>query len=173
MRELETERLYLRKVRETDAQTIFDNWANSEKVTRFLEWFPHKSIEVTKAFLSYIVPQYEQDNCFRWVIQRKSDNALMGMIDVVKYKDGFPVIGYCSGERFWGNGYMTEACKAVINELFYAGYNTILISAVKENIGSNRVIQKCGFQFIESKERKLSDLKPETVTVNYYRLDKE
>jgi len=50
MRELETERLYLRKVRETDAQTIFDNWANSEKVTRFLEWFPHKSVKLLKRF---------------------------------------------------------------------------------------------------------------------------
>ena len=173
MRELETNRLYLRRVSINDAQEMYKNWANSENVTRFLEWSPHRSVEDTKAFLSYILPQYEQDDCFRWGIVRKSDNVLMGMIDVVRFRNGCPEIGYSSGEMFWGNGYMTEACKAVINELFSFGYNTIFISAVKENIGSNRVIQKSGFKFVESKERSLSDIKPVTVTMNYYRLDKE
>ena len=173
MRELETDRLFLRKIRETDAQTIFDNWASSEKVTEYLQWNAHRTVEDTKAYLSYILPQYEQDNCFRWGIVRKSDNTLMGMIDVVKFKDGCPVIGYCSGEKFWGSGYMTEACIAVIKELFAEGYNTVFISAEKENIGSNRVIEKCGFKFVKSEERAKSEIKPEIVTINYYRLDKK
>lgn len=173
MRELETERLYLRRVKESDAQTMFDNWTSSEKVSEYLQWSAHRSVEDAKAFLSYILPQYEQDDCYRWGIVRKSDNTLMGMIDVVKFKDGCPEIGYCSGERFWGNGYMTEACKAVIDELFNAGYKTIFISAIKENIGSNRVIEKSGFKFVKSAERAQSKIKPEIVTMNYYRLDKE
>ena len=93
MRELETERLYLRRVKESDAQTMFDNWTSSENVSEYLQWSAHRSVEDTKAFLSYILPQYEQDDCYRWGIVRKSDNTLMGMIDVVKFKDGCPEIG--------------------------------------------------------------------------------
>ena len=45
--------------------------------------------------------------------------------------------------------------------------------AVRENIGSNRVIRKAGFRPVKTYERPLSDSKPEIVTINSYRLDKE
>lgn len=44
---------------------------------------------------------------------------------------------------------MTEVCKQLIEILFEDGYKKIIIKAVKENIGSNRVIEKCGFSFIK------------------------
>ena len=81
-------------------------------------------------------------------------------------------MGYYIGEKYWGNGYMTEACKAVVEELFADGYKTILIGAIKENIGSNRVIEKCGFMFEKSIDERMSYCKPEIVTKNYYRIDR-
>lgn len=173
MKEIETERLYLRKLKREDAQTMFDNWANDPEVTKYMTWNPHKSVDETYAIVDKWLAEYANHDCYRWGIERKSDKVLMGMIDVVEYRDGSPEIGYCSGKKFWGNGYMTEALKAVVEQLFSDGYETLLIEALKANIGSNRVIQKAGFEFIETSVHPVSQIKPEPVEINFYRLNKQ
>ena len=122
--------------------------------------------------MDFWLEEYKKDNCYRYGIERLSDGALMGMIDVVGYHHGNPVIGYCSGRKYWGNGYMTEALGAVVQELFSEGYDTIRIEAAQENIGSNRVIQKAGFEFVGSREAQISEIKPVIMTINSYRLQK-
>lgn len=172
MRELETERLRLRALRPDDVQAIFDGWASDPEVTRYLTWNPHKSPDQTRTIMDFWLGEYEKADCFRYGIERKADKTLMGMLDVVGFRDGTPVIGYCSGRQYWNQGYMTEAFQAVIRELFACGYSAIIVEAVRENTGSNRVIEKCGFRFTGSSERPLSRLKPDIVTINAYRLDK-
>ncbi|MBR3908105.1 MAG: N-acetyltransferase, partial [Clostridia bacterium] len=46
-----TERLILRKFTVGDANDMYNNWANSEKVTCFLSWKPHESVDATKQLL--------------------------------------------------------------------------------------------------------------------------
>ncbi len=170
MRELETERLRLRRVRREDVQRIFDFWACDPEVTKYLTWLPHSSVEVTNRIMDIWLKDYEQPDCYRYGIERKDTGELIGMIDVVGYHDGSPVIGYCSGRPAWGHGYMTEALKGVCAMLFDEGYDSIEIEAVRENIGSNRVIQKAGFQLVTSYEKAQSAVKPGLVTLNAYRL---
>ena len=123
--------------------------------------------------MAFWLEEYKKDDCFRYGIERKADKALMGMIDVVGFPDGVPVIGYCSGRQYWNQGYMTEAFQAVVQELFSVGYEAIIVEAVRENIGSNRVIEKTGFTFVGSSERPISRFKPDIVTINSYRLEKK
>lgn len=173
MKRLETERLILRFITADDVQAIYENWARDPEVTKYLTWQAHEDISVTKAVVENWLSEYKNDNCYRYGIERKEDGELMGMIDVVGYHHGNPVIGYCSGRKYWNNGYMTEALKAVIEELFSDGYKTIVIEAVAENTGSNRVIQKAGFELVASRRDAISQIKPEIVTINSYRLNKE
>ena len=173
MKELETERLLLRHIRRDDAQRIFDCWASDPEVTRYLTWQPHASVAVTEAIVARWLAEYEQPDCYRYGIELRETGELIGMIDVVGYHHGNPVIGYCSGRAYWGNGYMTEALKALCAALFEAGYSMIRIEAVRENIGSNRVIQKAGFRFANSREQPMSESKPEIVTINSYYLTRE
>ncbi len=147
MRETETQRLRLRRIRCSDAEHIYRTWARDPEVTRYLTWQPHESPEVTRKIVELWTADYGKEDTFRWGIERKEDGVLMGMIDVVGFRDGKPVIGYCLGREFWNRGYMTETLKAVLAELFDAGYDTVYIEAVAENIGSNRVIGKAGFTF--------------------------
>ena len=170
MREFETERLFLRRIREDDAQRMFECWASDPEVPKYMTWKAHESIDDTKRMIDGWLKAYDKPDCFRWGIELKSEKQLIGMIDVVEIVDGEPVIGYCSGKAYWGNGYMTEAFKAVIPEIFDGGYDSIFIEAVDDNIGSNRVILKNGFTLIESKVQKLSDANPITVKLNSYRL---
>ncbi|MGL5084675.1 MAG: hypothetical protein ACRC68_02980 [Clostridium sp.] len=48
--EIETERLLLRKFLENDVLSSYNNWTSDEKVTEFLRWEAHSSIEVTKKY---------------------------------------------------------------------------------------------------------------------------
>ena len=170
MRELETDRLRLRKIRREDALAIYNGWACDPEVTRYLTWEPHESVIVTEQIVDHWLAEYDKPDTFRYGIERKADGALMGMIDVVGYHHGNPVIGYCSGRAYWGNGYMTEALGAVTEMLFAEGYDTIVIEAAADNIGSNRVIQKNGFRLVDVYTAPLSDTKPEPVVKNSYRL---
>ena len=173
MKELETERLLLRRIRREDAQRIYDCWASDPEVTRYLTWQPHASVAVTEAIVARWLADYDKPDTYRYGIELRETGELIGMIDVVGYHHGNPVIGDCSGRAYWGNGYMTEALKALCAALFEAGYSMIRIEAVRENIGSNRVIQKAGFRFANSREQPMSESKPEIVTINSYYLTRE
>ena len=105
-----------------------------------------------------------------FAIVLKKEDKLIGGIDVVGYLggvNGTPVIGYNLARKYWGSGYMTEACRCVIEYLFSKGYPEIRIDAMSENAASIRVIQKCGGIFLKTDEDYLP-LKDKTVLVNRY-----
>ena len=109
----------------------------------------------------------------RFVITLKGKDDPIGSIDVVSCVNEEPEIGYCLSRKLWGQGLMTETCKAFIQHLFDLGYQKVIIKAAEDNIGSNRVIQKCGFRFVKKERREhASPLKPEPVTLNFYELTK-
>ena len=49
--EIETKRLHLRKFTERDVPAAFNNWTSDGKVTEFLRWPSHKTIEITENIL--------------------------------------------------------------------------------------------------------------------------
>ena len=75
MRELETSRLDLRYIRESDTQRIYECWASDKDVAKFLTWNAHESIEQTKEYMSYILKEYNKQDCYRWGIALKSTTA--------------------------------------------------------------------------------------------------
>ena len=172
MKELLTQRLLLRRIRREDTQRIFDCWASDPAVTKYLTWQPHESPAATAQVMDYWLADYKKPETYRYGIELRETGELIGMIDVVGYHHGNPVIGYCSGRAYWGNGYMTEALKAVCAMLIVEGFQTIVIEAMEDNIGSNRVIQKAGFTYVGSRQQAQSASKPELVTIRSYRLYK-
>ena len=164
---LETERLILRPFDIDDAEDMFYGWANDAEVAKYVNWKPHKNVDETRALLSYWVSEYEKPQRLNFAIVLKSENRLIGGIDVVDYENNIPVIGYNISKAYWNNGYMTEACKCLLNYLLSQGFSEVKIDAVVENIGSNRVIQKCGGVLIKTEETSVP-LKNSTAMVNRY-----
>lgn len=146
-----TERLILRKLQKDDLHSIFV-WASDPEVARYLTWNPHPSIEVTRSVLNVWLKDYENSDVYRYGITLKETGELIGMIDVVGYHHDDPVIGYASARKYWNNGYMTEALRALKNELLEK-FAVIVIEADVNNIGSNRVIQKNGFELVTTYEK--------------------
>lgn len=170
MKELETIRLILRQITAEDAADIFSNWTSDPEVAKYVTWLAHQTPEETQATVNRWLGAYHDAGCYRYGIVRKSDGTLIGMIDVVGYRDGEPVLGYCSGQAYWNRGYMSEAVEAVVQQLFADGYDAVIAEAIKENVGSSRVLLKNGFTQTGKHKTVLSLQKPDKVTVLSYRL---
>ena len=143
---LETSRLVLRKIATSDAKEVFENWASSEIVTKYLTWPPHASVEVSK---SWILFEEESDRA-SWGIIIKETNQLIGNIGVVqdKQKIKTKTLGYVLGEKFWNQGYMSEALTKVIDYLFETtDVNRIEATHDIANPGSGRVMAKSGMTY--------------------------
>ena len=165
---LETDRLRLRPFRLDDAEAMFSRWASDDEVTKYLTWPTHTDVEQTRALLARWVAEYEQPERLNFAIELKEEgNKLIGGIDVVHYDEGMPVIGYNLSRAYWGRGIMTEACRRVLDYLFSQGFEAVKIDAIAENIGSNRVIRKCGGELVKTETEHLK-LKDKDVTVNRY-----
>ncbi|MBR0207967.1 MAG: GNAT family N-acetyltransferase [Oscillospiraceae bacterium] len=170
---LETERLRLRPFRLDDAEAMFSRWASDDEVTKYLTWTTHTDLAQTKEILARWVAEYEQPERLNFAIELKEEgDKLIGGIDVVHYDEGMPVIGYNLSRAYWGRGYMTEACRRVLDYLFSRGFEAVKIDAIVENAGSNRVIRKCGGELIATEEDYLPR-KDRTVRVNRYIVKKK
>ena len=169
-----TERLILRKLKLEDAESMFLNWDSDPEVAKYTLWVAHESVEVTKDLVNKWLEDEKDPKTIRFVITLKGNDEPIGAIDVVHYYNGLPEIGYALSRKHWSKGYMSEACKVFINYLFELGYPKIFIRSDTRNIGSIKVIEKCGFkythqEFIEHR----SEARPESVTVNWYEITKQ
>lgn len=164
-----TDRLILRKFKAEDAQEMFLNWANDPEVTKYMTWNRHEDVDETKRIINLWLEEYKKPDTVRFGITIKETGELIGSIDVVRVIDGLPEVGYCSAKKCWNHGYMTEACNAITNYLFEIGYKAIIIEAEINNVGSNRVAIKCGYQFTHQETKIASPFKKYQITVNWYK----
>lgn len=56
-----------------------------------------------------------------------------------------------------------------MKELADDGFDTFVIEAAEENVASNRVIVKNGFKLVDKRDDRISEMKPQVVTINSYR----
>ena len=147
---LETERLILRKVKKEDAKEAYNNWCNSDKVSKYVLWDKHSDVNVTEELYEMWENDYQNLDTFRWIVELKSTHELIGTIDVMgkKYfKYNVCEIGYCYGEKFWNKGYASESLKRVIEFLFEeAGFEVIYADHMSNNPVSGKVMEKSGMK---------------------------
>ena len=148
-KELETERLILRKFTLDDAKDMFNNYGSDSDTSKYLVWDTHKNIEDSISYIKDVLEKYKKDNFYCWGVVLKSDNVLIGAISVIDLdvKNQTAEIGYCYGSKWWGNGYATESFKRVIQFLFdEVGIETIYADHCLSNLASGKVMGKCGLK---------------------------
>lgn len=149
--ELETKRLLLRKFTLEDVPAAFANWTSDPKVTEFLRWPPHQSMEVTEAVLKDWIALYSNKNFYQWAITLKGgENNPIGSIGVVQQSEEVESvhIGYCLGTRWWNKGITSEALAGIIPFLFdEVKVNRIESQHDPENSNSGKVMVKCGLKY--------------------------
>ena len=148
---LETERLILRRYISEDAISMYKNWACDEDVTKYLMWQPHLSPEVSRSVTDEWVRQYANENFYhRAIVLKDNGNEPIGDIAVVNMNEKVSMahIGYCLGKKWWHQGIMSEALKAVTDFLFdVADFNRIESRHDPNNPNSGKVMQKCGMKY--------------------------
>lgn len=158
---LQTERLILRPWREDDAEEAFANWMNDPEVTRYLTWTPHGDAAFTRTLLKSWEEKSKAPDCYHWAIVLRRGNILIGDINLMHVEDyqERAEIGYCMGKPWWGKGIMTEALSEVLRFCFEeVGFYRLSGCHATENIGSSRVMEKCGLNY-EGTRRKFQRLR--------------
>jgi RimJ/RimL family protein N-acetyltransferase len=120
-------------------------WAADDKVSRFCSWETYTSKEAGIDMIkNKIIPH-------PWFRAICLDNRPIGYISVTP-KSGIDEcrgeIGYALGFKYWGRGIATQAVKMVANTIFSEFPHLERLEGLVdvENVGSQRVLQKAGFQ---------------------------
>ena len=144
---LETGRLILRRFEPGDGKAMYSNWASDPRVTKFLMWPTHRSIEESESICSDWVGHYDEPDYYLWAIVPKELGEPVGSIAAVDVNDRAQSvhIGYCMGYDWWGRGLMAEALRAVIKFFFEeVGVDSVTSRHDPRNPNSGRVMLKAG-----------------------------
>ena len=153
---LETERLILDTLRETDKEDYFYNISHDKKV---LETFICRYAETLEDFdFSAYLTAYRENNRLL-AIRRKDTGRLIGILISFDETDTSCEIGYGLGSAHWGRGYATEAVRRFLDYLMdERGFRTVCASFFTGNEASRRVMEKCGMTCDHFVEKELTYL---------------
>jgi [ribosomal protein S5]-alanine N-acetyltransferase len=172
--QLETSRLLMRKVTFKDLKDMYA-YTSSLEVTKYVPFPTHKNLEDTRKFIDYILEQYQINKKLLWGIQLKETQKFIGTIEFITFEPAHnkAEIAYVLSEDYWGKGIMSEAATEVIK----FGFQTLNLTRIqartfKENIGSQKVLEKVGMTF-EGTLRKSMFLKGKYQDINIYSILKE
>ena len=144
--QLETQRLVIRSFEPGDIPAYAEIVADPH-VTRFLGDGRPYSYEEASAYIEDCIALDIDTGISRYAVLL--DGELIGFCGFKDCGDHID-LGWRYAERHWGNGYATEAARAVLEH----GIETLALTGIKavsfeENVGSVRVIEKLGFEFVE------------------------
>lgn len=157
---LQTERLVLRRWRETDAANLYD-YAKDERIGPIAGWPPHQSVEESAEIIRTV---FAQDGVY--AVTLKDDDAAIGCIGLITgARSNFPIgdnegeVSYWLGVPFWGKGYIPEAIREIVRHGFEdLQLENIWCGYFDGNENSKRAQEKCGFRHHHTEENKPCDL---------------
>lgn len=155
-KDLETERLLLRRVSESDANEVMELRGNPET----MKFVPRPLVTIREEALAHITmieDKIVNNIGINWAITVKGNPKLIGIIGHYKIQpeNHRCEIGYMILPQYNGQGIVTEAVKAL---LIY-GFDDLQMHSIEavidpSNLASARVLQKSGFvkeaHFIEN-----------------------
>ncbi|WP_316742675.1 GNAT family N-acetyltransferase [Pedobacter antarcticus] len=153
---IETSRLLLRELTETDYPGIFELDSDPE-VHQYLGKKPISNIEDAKKSIEMIRAQYIQNGIGRWAVIRKDTQEFIGwgglklITDRVNDHQNYYDLGYRLIKSHWGKGYASEIASATAKYAFNElNLPEIYAIADHQNLASQHILGKTGFSPIET-----------------------
>ena len=140
---LETERLMLRRPTLADVRAIA-RLANDRRIAENTRRLPHPylpdhAVEFVRALAN---------NPRGTVFLIENSHTAIGVVGIDWREPDAPELGYWLGVEHWGQGFGTEAARAVIDFFFEEFDAEHLISGARvANPASRNILEKCGFQW--------------------------
>ena len=135
----------LRQFKLEDAARIA-NLVGDKDVSRWTSNIPHP---------------YSKHDAIEWIThtasntQRKPnavelDGTLVGCVSYWPHQPNGYEVGYWVGKDYWGKGICTEALKRLMAIDDFPAQDDVYAKVMEQNVGSQRVLEKCGFSFLET-----------------------
>ena len=149
-RDLETERLLLRKITVEDAEELYKNVYSNYDYIKFYFQVPLNTFEDYLPLVEKYKGWYDNGNHFGWGIMIKETKEMIGHIQLHS-KDGLNnncKIAYVIGYDFRKKGYAREAVRAVLNfGLNIANYHRIDAEIVYSHVDSIALVEAVGMSY--------------------------
>lgn len=145
---LHTARLRLRPCEDSDADDLFALMRDAH-VLRYWDAPTWSDRARADLFIAGCRQLAKDGTGARVVVERASDGALLGWCHLTGWNPGYRSAGtgYVLASAAWGQGYATEAARAVLDWAFGAlDLNRVQSETDTRNLASARVLEKLGFQ---------------------------
>jgi RimJ/RimL family protein N-acetyltransferase len=144
---LATARLRLRPFEDADAEALFALQSNA-RVLRY--WDAPAWTERARAarFIEKCRSMADEGTGARLAVERLADGMFIGWCSFNNWNPDYRSgsIGYCYTDAAWGDGYATEAARAVLGWAFDTlDLNRVQAQTDTRNAASARVLEKLGF----------------------------
>jgi RimJ/RimL family protein N-acetyltransferase len=144
---LHTARLRLRPFEDADGDDLFALQSNAH-VLRYWDGPPWTERARAEKFISRCREMAQEGSGARLAVDRVSDGAFIGWCTLNGWNPDYrsASMGYCYDDAVWGQGYATEAARALLGW----AYDTLDLNRVQaetdtRNVASARVLEKLGF----------------------------
>ncbi|MER7719726.1 GNAT family protein [Streptomyces flaveolus] len=144
---LHTARLRLRPFEDTDANDLFALQSRAH-ILRYWDSPPWTERTRAEKFITACRRMEQEGTGARLAVDRVSDGAFIGWCTLNSWNPDFrsASLGYCYDDAVWGQGYATEAARALLGWAFDTlDLNRVQAEADTRNVASARVLEKLGF----------------------------
>ncbi|CCH52676.1 putative N-acetyltransferase p20 [Fibrisoma limi BUZ 3] len=142
---IQTERLILKPMEPTMREELHPIFTDSS-VRRYLMDNKIVGIDWVDDVTAASQRQFEEGSCGLWAIYQKQERTIIGFCGYIMFDQ--LQLGYGLLPNYWGQGYATEASRAVVNYGFrQAGMTEIIAAADVPNTASFGVMKRLGMTF--------------------------
>lgn len=145
---IETKRLIIREFLKKDYNDLYDILENYN-VCKYLIYEPLKEKKEAKLFVRGIIDMYYLKTYYKLAIFLKSEKKVIGYVGLSKQdlSNTKCQIIYAINEKYWHQGYASEALDVFIEYLIKDENKTEIIAKhIERNVNSGLVMKKCGLQ---------------------------
>lgn len=145
---LENEHLFLRNVTLDDVNDTYYQWLNDPQVNQFLE--TRFVVQSKTKIAEFVTSKEESTNEILLAICDKNNKLHIGNIKIgpINWHHRRAEISLVIGNKnYWGKGVASQAIQLVSEFSFQVlNLNKLMAGAYKNNIGSIKAFQKCGYK---------------------------
>lgn len=169
---LETERLILRPLDETDFEAVFKMRGDAE-VMRFIREPQNREESIN--WINLVSSRWATERIGFCAMIEKSSNEFVGWCGIWKLKEtGELEVGYAVAKNAWGKNFAAEAAAAFLNYAFENLETEKIVAVARpENAPSRRVMEKLGMSYDYTGEFYGRDLVHYSITRQKFKQDRQ
>lgn len=138
--------ILLRPLGVADAESLA-KIADDVRVAATTTNLPHPyTLQDAKSWIKSHEEQRQKRSALHWAITETNNHRVVGVISLeISLRDRLAHLGYWLGCDYWGRGWGTQAAQKISRWALSAGFEKIAARCLSINIGSIKVLERCGF----------------------------